>query len=447
MGAPFSFSIRRNPVVFQRVIRAYERTGNQMGHQNASYLKTRSGIFYFTRRIPNDLQRLYGRDRIYVSLRTRSRRQAIASSVKIAAELATSWNAKRSDLIISKHSLLAATANAITALDVHLPSQPKASTLPLLSRATEVYLNLKGKDRSPTFETSVRRSIRYLIEQLGDKAIDVYERKEALRLRDVFIERKLSSSSIKRNLNNINAVMGLVAKELGASAPNQFRSLFLSDAVDAKKRSAVPMHLVQQLQASCHEVDDEARWLLALISDTGMRLSEAIGLARSDLNLTDAVPHLTIMPHPWRRLKTIDSERKLPLIGRALWASQKAMQNNESQFLFPNFCDAKTVKSNSVSASLNKWLKAQIGDDYVVHSLRHSFRDRLRSVECPSEIADILGGWSQKTIGQSYGSGYKLETLYRWMRLLEANEVAVQDRNSSRADPQPSTASQLQCQP
>ena len=144
MGAPFSFSIRRNPVVFQRVIRAYERTGNQMGHQNASYLKTRSGIFYFTRRIPNDLQRLYGRDRIYVSLRTRSRRQAIASFVKIAAELATSWNAKRSDLIISKHSLLAATANAITALDVHLPSQPKASTLPLLSRATEVYLNLKG---------------------------------------------------------------------------------------------------------------------------------------------------------------------------------------------------------------------------------------------------------------------------------------------------------------
>ena len=162
-----------------------------MGHQNASYLKTRSGIFYFTRRIPNDLQRLYGRDRIYVSLRTRSQRQAIASSVKIAAELATSWNAKRSDLIISKHSLLAATANAITALDVHLPSQPKASTLPLLSRATEVYLNLKGKDRSPTFETSVRRSIRYLIGQLGDKAIDVYERKEALRLRDVFIERKL----------------------------------------------------------------------------------------------------------------------------------------------------------------------------------------------------------------------------------------------------------------
>ena len=40
---------------------------------------------------------------------------------------------------------------------------------------------------------------------------------------------------------------------------------------------------------------------------------------------------------------------------------------------------------------LNKWLKPYIPENCVVHSLRHSFRDRLRSVEVL--IIDRLGGW------------------------------------------------------
>ena len=29
-----------------------------------------------------------------------------------------------------------------------------------------------------------------------------------------------------------------------------------------------------------------------------------------------------------------------------------------------------------------------LADDYVIHGFRHSFRDRLREVECPSEVID-----------------------------------------------------------
>ena len=393
-----------------------------MGHQNASYLKTRSGIFYFTRRIPNDLQRLYGRDRIYVSLRTRSRRQAVASSVKIAAELTALWNSKRADYIVNKLCCTYPVAQSNNHGLVHTPLQDASVQLPILSEAADTYLNLKGRDRSATFESSVRRSIRYLIEQLGDKPIDAYKRKDALLLRDVLLERKLSIASIKRNFNNINAVIGLVSKELGFPAPNQFRSLFFKDVIDPTKRSSVPLPLLRDLQSRCLQVDDEARWLLALISDTGMRLSEAVGLARDDVDIIGDVPNVTVRPHPWRRLKTIDSKRTLPLIGCALWAVRRAISQGEGLFLFPSFCDGKVLKSNSVSASLNKWLKKQIGEEFVVHSLRHSFRDRLRSVECPSEVADALGGWSQKTIGQSYGSGYDIRSLQKWLIYIEVVE-------------------------
>jgi hypothetical protein len=63
-----------------------------MNHQNHTYLKRRSGIYYFTRRIPNELQRQYKRDRLYVSLRTRSRRKAMAASEKLSNELETLWS-------------------------------------------------------------------------------------------------------------------------------------------------------------------------------------------------------------------------------------------------------------------------------------------------------------------------------------------------------------------
>ena len=45
----------------------------------------------------------------------------------------------------------------------------------------------------------------------------------------------------------------------------------------------------------------------------------------------------------------------------------------------------------------------------TVHGIRHAFRDRLRAVEAPVDLIDQLGGWSHKSIGQSYGAGYELQ--------------------------------------
>ena len=74
-----------------------------------------------------------------------------------------------------------------------------------------------------------------------------------------------------------------------------------------------------------------------------------------------------------------------------------------------------TTKANSASAALNKWLKVHVSRDVVVHSLRHAMRDRLRAVECPTDIIDQIGGWSRKGVGESYGRGYQVEQLWRWM--------------------------------
>ena len=143
-----------------------------------------------------------------------------------------------------------------------------------------------------------------------------------------------------------------------------------------------------------------------LISDTRMRLSEAAGLIKDDLCLDHEHPHIILSVHPWRRLKTKASERAIPLVGEALWAIRQAKDATPSQFLFPRYCNETSCKSNSASAALNKWLSSRVPNGCVLHSFRHSIRDRLRAVECPHDIMDRLGGWIVGGIGESYGSGY-----------------------------------------
>jgi integrase len=181
------------------------------------------------------------------------------------------------------------------------------------------------------------------------------------------------------------------------------------------------------LQDACVEKDDQLRWLVALLSDTGMRLAEAVGLHLDDILLDTDIPHLVIQPHPWRRLKTKSSKRTVPLVGVSLWAAQQVVKHH-TEFAFPKYCDGTNTNSNSASAALNKWIKTVIGKEYVIHGLRHGLRDRLRAVECPSDIIDAIGGWTTEGVGQTYGKGYTLEVLTRWLNRITPEELCTPPR-------------------
>ena len=43
-------------------------------------------------------------------------------------------------------------------------------------------------------------------------------------------------------------------------------------------------------------------------------------------------------------------------------------------------------------------------------------RDRLRAIDCPSEIIDQIGGWSIQKIGHKYGQGFALVQIYEWIK-------------------------------
>jgi integrase len=220
-------------------------------------------------------------------------------------------------------------------------------------------------------------------------------------------------------------MINLMIQEYGLDVKNPLANTYMLDEVSTSKRKPIPLSAIRNIQSLCVELDDDIRWVVALVSDTGLRLAEACGLERNDIVLEDQVPHIIIRPNGCRSLKTRASERKVPLVGAALWAVTQTIKSfqvpyrKDEQFLFPRYTKGGKCNANSASAALNKWLKNYVDDGCVIHSFRHSMRDRLRAVECPSSVIDQIGGWTRSSVGENYGSGYPLEVLHKWLKLIE----------------------------
>jgi integrase len=388
-----------------------------VGHQNAHYLKLKGNTYYFSRRVPKRLQRHCSRDRIEVCLHTSSRHQAARYSIILSSQLEDQWAVlKRRDISQCLWTYFE-TDQRLSPTNGSMTADNSTTDAPRLSEATQTYVFMKGANRSSTFASGVQRSVRYLVEVASDKPIDAFVRADANALRDYLKARGLSSESIKRNLSNLRAIINFVSKELGLEPTLAFSGVYLGEDVEVPKRMPVAVEDIKRIQRLCRQMDDEPRWAIALLSDTGLRLSEALGLTTDEIHLNATIPYIEIKRQLWRRLKTKSSERKVPLVGEALWALKQASKATDGPMIFPKYCTPTTCKSNSASAALNKWLKSKGtgADQIVLHSFRHSLRDRLRAVECPTDIIDTIGGWSKPGVGEGYGAGYSTDVLHKWM--------------------------------
>ena len=203
--------------------------------------------------------------------------------------------------------------------------------------------------------------------------------RDATVFRDFLLERGMTSASVRRVFGTVRAIINLTIREYGLGCKNVFADVYIPDDDRTDKRPAIPTEANRQIQKECMSIDDEKRWLVSLISDTGMRLAEAAGLLTSDIKLEEEILYVKLRRHPWRSLKTRGSERDIPLVGASLWAAKRVIENDQ-KFAFPVYTNSAKCSANSASAALNKWLKSRTPSGCVIHSFRHSLRDRLRAV-------------------------------------------------------------------
>ena len=346
-----------------------------------NHVLLRNETYYFLKRVPYDLKSYYSVKRLCFSLKTKSYSSALRITKSVLQRLDDYWLGVR----LQKMD--------IPAIHLVKSNDVQEDISPSISDALELYLRLKGVDKDKTFIRTANRNIEYIIKVLGNKSIRLYSSSEAGKFRDWLFEQGMSHSTVKRVFSSVRAIINLAINEFGLNILNPFSKVYLPSSNNIKIRRPIPFKELVKVQSICRKEDDELRWIVALLSDSGMRLSEALGLTKDDIKLNNSIPHIKLIPHPWRRLKTKSSERFIPLVKESLWACLRVLEhNNDSIYIFPRYTSVNGCNANSASAALNKWLKEKLTEDYVIHGLRHSFRDRLRAVECPSEIIDQLGG-------------------------------------------------------
>ena len=374
----------------------------QMSKFRAPYLVRKRGIFYLQKRIPKQLTGHYGRTFVRKSLHTKDRLEASKLASQLVRGLEREWN----ELLFT----VSATGSVYDLL------HDKPIALPTLSEARETYCEMKGRADDRRFVRYTSRVVSEIVQLAGDKVINGYTRNDALLFRDSLLKLEVSHNTVKRNFECIRAIWNFAARENGVSDPNPFANMNYGNGAAAVKRMPIPIDDLRKVQQLCYRKDDDIRWLIALLSDTGMRLAEAAGLSKEDVFLDTEIPYVRLCERPWRPLKTRSSKRDVPLVGAALWAAQRAYESSPNEYVFPRYCSEQGCKADYASNSLNKWLRKHVPSGCVVHSFRHSMRDRLRAVECPAEIIDQIGGWKTAGVGEGYGVGFEPKTLLAWLR-------------------------------
>ena len=224
------------------------------------HVHLRDGVYYFVRRVPADLRAHYRSDRISLTLRTRSQSTASRSAQSINQRLEDYWLGLRLQKI---------NIPAINLLRTDTSTDQSAF---MLSDARDLYLRLKGINKDRVFVRTAERNVRYVIRVLGDRSVTAYSSSDAAQFRDWLIKKGMSRNTVKRVFSSIRSIINLAIREQGLEGQNGFSGTFLPEDLLSKQRKPIPIEDVKRIQSICRSQDDDLRWLIALISDTGMRL-------------------------------------------------------------------------------------------------------------------------------------------------------------------------------
>jgi integrase len=230
------------------------------------------------------------------------------------------------------------------------------------------------------------------------------------------------TATIRRRINSLSAIINYAYSELDLDKRNPFTKLYIqNEGSDAFKRETFTNDELKWGYDKALASGSTVKLLMPLLGETGCRLAEIVGLKPEDIDLENDLIH--IRPNSAKRLKNKTSERVVPLVGYAMLAMKEAPIQANEEWLFPQYTKAGHCYATHASNAVNKWLKMDFGG-LTAHCLRHTFRDRLRAVECPTDMIDQIGGWSSVSgIGAGYGHGYSGVQVNRWLRLVSISMV------------------------
>ncbi len=269
----------------------------------------------------------------------------------------------------------------------------------------------KSERQRQKWRIAKERALRVFLEVVGNVPLTSLSRADALRLRahwqDRVVAGEVEIATANKSIGHVSTMFRTINENRQLNAPSIFERLRISGEKQGQRLAFAPDFVQNRIleEGIFDGINPEARRVVYLVTETGLRLSEATGLTRQAIRLDAPVPYVCVMPDG-RELKTDQSHREIPLVGVAL----KAMREQPEGF--PRYRD----KADSLSALINKamdlrGLRPEAGQS--LYSLRHTFEDRLTAVDAPDKIIACLMGhkWSRPR----YGVGPSLEHKREWL--------------------------------
>ncbi|WP_047308839.1 tyrosine-type recombinase/integrase [Rhodopseudomonas palustris] len=245
-----------------------------------------------------------------------------------------------------------------------------------------------------------------------DKPVTEITHDDALTYREHWRDRVINDGVAAKTANRQIGQLSGMLKELSIvrrlGLPDFFHGLRLKGETE-KDPTPFETDFIQKrilAEGALDRLNEEARMVIYIIADTGLRPSEILNLNASTIFLDAPIPYVKVLPDG-RRLKTEHSEREIPLVGCALPAIRKMRDG------FKRYHD----NSSGFSAAANKFMQEnglRPTKDHTVYSLRHSFKDRLVAIEAQDSLIDSLMGHDSKK--PKYGKGPSLELKLKYLK-------------------------------
>ena len=131
-----------------------------MVYKSIRYTFVKAGVYYFNRRVPQDVRQAYLTQRISFSLKTKSPAQAYKAASHVIQKLEAHWlnvRLAKDQLGLGRYlkgPYKAKSGGSATVMDI------------TFNNALEIYLLLKSRNKGHTFFKDTRRAVRYLIDSV-----------------------------------------------------------------------------------------------------------------------------------------------------------------------------------------------------------------------------------------------------------------------------------------
>lgn len=198
-----------------------------------------------------------------------------------------------------------------------------------------------------------------------------------------------SSGTLKRRLGAMKAIVNFARDRELFDGQNPFERIKPPQSAKAPE-DRLPFHrkhldAIEAYVRDANRLRIETKYLLFLLRYTGCRPSEIGGLQAEDLQLNGAIPYAMVRWTDERRLKTRQSQRRVPLIGQALDAAKALAKQRKSGWLFPTLAPKHALgnENPALSARVNKAIRSAgvpKSRRLVAYSFRHTMAEALDQV-------------------------------------------------------------------